>query len=411
MAIKDGSVGEADDVMGAFSILFKNQAQVIWNEAYEQGSDTSWNSKLHGDGAPQFTNIFFDTLQTDSADVNYGFDYDATNDKYTAPDIGGFYVIIEADDGAAPAWSSNNTNVIKVGSGTYLVYCDTGTDEVRRAQVHKSLWYGATGDPLILDFANVTAVKSSDARDTNKRGYYASMSYAVGGNNTATYTGTFADVASNTDCSAWSTCGANATGVGGNVTSQFEFASGNVVNAAGAGGGFSQTSDELGTDTSADELNNPANLQIQCSDMGGIGGSASQKIIFLAYGAVSWVEVDTGSVATVSNLDFFTTYSIPAITLAGAISAEATFELIFKDTAAASTTNTTTTWNADIDGANTLTVSISYNSGGSYETITDGTIQRNAVAGTGIWLKFSLSRADNTVTDDIFEWATVYNWY
>jgi len=409
MAIKDGQVGDADDVMGAFSLLFKNNAQVIWNEAYEQASDTAWNSKLHGDGAPQFTNLFFDTLQTDSADVNLGFDYDASNDKYTAPDIGAFYVIVEADDGAAPVWTSYDTNVLKVGTGTYLVYCDTGTDEVRRAQVHKSLWLGAGG--LILDFTNVTAVKSSDARDTSKKGYYASMAFTVGADNTARYTGTFADAVSNTDCSVWSDCTANNTGGGGNVTGQFEFAAGTVVNSAGAGGGASDTSNEIGTDTSADEKDNQTDVELQCSSTGGVSGTAGSIAIILAYGAVSWVETDPGSRATCADVDFFTTHSIPAMTLAGAISAECTFELIFKDTAAASTTNTTTTWNQDIDVANTLTVSISYNGGGSYETITDGTIQRNAVAGTAIWLKFSLSRADNTVTDDIFEWATVYNWY
>lgn len=397
MGIDNGQVADADEVLNAVGSNFVDNSQVIFDSDYN-----GFDSRISNTGVPSLKNVFYSTFIADDADTNLGFAYDSTNDLYKTPDLGTEYVIIEADD-ASVSWSSNNTNLVKFDTGKWVLYGTTGTDAVKRAQIHKSLWYGTNGsNQLILDFTNITAVKTSHANDVGKQGHYATVTIAGGSdvNPANTYTGTFVDTSTNTNCSSWS----NVTASVG--TAQWEIASGSVKNSVSA-----STSNELGTDTSADELNNPANCQLQ-QDNASSGQTTDNDVVILCVGDITWAGGGGSNGSTTqSNIDFFTTHSIPLLTDAGTISASGvdTATLIFKDTVA-STDNGIMVVNSTVDGANTLVLSLSANGGSNYTTATSGEIVR-PTAGTALWRRAVITRTDITTEDEITEQSVKYSLY
>ena len=405
MAIKDGQTASSDEVMNAFGFQFKNSMNAFFNSDYD-----GWNAKLANTGSPQVKNLFYDTLQTDSADVNTGWDYDSTNDLYKTPDLSAGYIIIEADD-ATVSWSSNSCTLTKLQSGQWLLYYNgAGTAEVGRAQIYKSLFWGTNGtDELILDFTNVSKVATSDANDVGKSAYRGNCEEdGLAGTESGKYTATITGSGGND--SIW-------TNVQGNATSQHELTVSVVTNVGTPQGGTTGGVDLLGTDLSAAE---GTYSSIELRLVGGAAsptywvGSGNSQALFLTDGSVSWVETVAGGSAVLSDItstdiDYTTTYSIPALSATGTEINPAV--LIFKDTASATATNTISTWNAIIDPASTVVVSISYDGGTNYETITDATIQRNTNQGTAVWLKIENTRTDLSDIDKVMEVATAYNWY
>jgi len=126
--------------------------------------------------------------------------------KYKVPDIYSLveFVVVEATSFGTWTNGTNDTYVTLIDDGKWLVWCDTGTDAVQRAQIHKSLWYGTDGtDQLILDFTSITAIKTSHANDVGKQAHYAKM-FSTGAVSDASYTGTFVNTTTNTNCSSWS---------------------------------------------------------------------------------------------------------------------------------------------------------------------------------------------------------------
>lgn len=399
MGIKNGQTGDPDEVMNAFGLQFKNGMNAFFNSDYD-----GWNAKLANTGSPQVKNLFYDTLQTDSADVNYGWYYDATNDLYQTVDT--TYAKVSASSYTGN-WTNGTNNVHVNGSSStgWSVFCDTGTAEVRRAQIIKTLFYGTDGtDPLVLEFTTVTALQTTVTRDVDKRGHYIELQDTTT-TTLITKEGTPANTTDNDDCSLWSNLDGSASGPD-EVHASAYIPSSTIVNTASGGG--PTTSDEIGTDTSGDEVNNPADFKVILDrhQGGGSGANARAEAVVLTKGTVTWAT--TGGTPTTDNdTDFTADHSIPAFT---ALSSD-TSTLIFQDTATATATNTLSTWNASIDASSTLTVSISYDGGSNYETITDATIQRNTNTGTAVWLKFEDARTDLTKTDKIIEQATAYNWY
>ena len=69
--------------------------------------------------------------------------YNSTDDLYETINpstFGTHYIIIEADDGSV-SWSSNDCVLTKIGIGRWILFCDNGTENVKRAQIHKSLTF------------------------------------------------------------------------------------------------------------------------------------------------------------------------------------------------------------------------------------------------------------------------------
>ncbi len=73
MAIKAGEEVRSDDVMNAFGITFKNQANLLWN-ANLIGFDSSLTTN--------FQNLDYDVFSTDSMAASGNVYYDSTNDLY-----------------------------------------------------------------------------------------------------------------------------------------------------------------------------------------------------------------------------------------------------------------------------------------------------------------------------------------
>lgn len=390
--IINGQLTSADEVMNAFGSNFNDTAQMIFNADY-----IGFNSRLNNSGSPSLKNVFYSTFTSDDADEVSLFEYDATNDLYKTTDLSSTveYIIIEADD-ATLSWTDNDCLLSKLSSGKWIITCSVGTDAVQRAQIIKSLFYGTDStDQLILDFTNVTSVKTSHSNDVGKQGHYATARH-----NTSTpqsFTGTFTNTTTNTNCSSWS-------------------------RAFGAG-----ESDELGTDTTGDEVDNPANGQLEVSGGGAgafgrweipsatIRNSRSETIttmnceaIILCVGDITWV--DSGLQSS-SDIDFFTTHSIPLMTAAGTLTAEGADVsfLIFKDTVS-STDNAIAVINSAIDVTSSQQISISADGGSNFTNVNNAEIAR-PVAGTALWRKIAITRTDLSKEDKVTEQAVKFNYY
>ena len=242
-------------------------------------------------------------------------------DKYELPSFGDVFIVIEADDDTIN-WTSNSTKLYKLSTGKWVLYGTSGTDEVMRANIHKSLWYGTDGtNQLILDFANMTSLQTSDSRDVGKRGYYAktgTASYGGGNFSYGFWTGTFSDTTNNTNCSSWGKIAAAGCG----SHSSWEMPSGSdLIDASGT------TIDELGLDKTADQKNNPATCQIEIAGYA-TGQGANGHAVVVAKGEMSWVATtQNGYSSSISNfnptiIDFYTTHSIPEFTSLSSIGSQ-----------------------------------------------------------------------------------------
>jgi hypothetical protein len=423
--IKPTDLNDNNDLLASWvkvaGSIFNDTAQNLFNADY-----IGFDSRLNVTGAPNLKNVVYSTFKTDDADVNYGFVYDAANDYYYTPDFDETeYVIIEADDDSI-SWTSNDTRLVKIASGKWLLYGTSGTDAVKRAQIHKSLWYGTDGtNQLVLDFNNITAIKTSHANDVGKRAFYAkftSSSPSVDGTNSAgSYDLTFNNTSTNSNCSTWSRCNAtnsaNATADG--VGCRWEIASGTTRNSITTSTTpANSTSDEMGTDTSGDEINNPANAQLEnytLTSNDNYSRGADNRAIILCVGDITFTENATptgdGSVSF-NNTDFYTDHSIPLLTAVGTTSAEGldTSTLIFKDTASSSVTNCIPVINSTIDASSSVQISVSADGGSNWTDVNNAEIAR-PTAGTELWRRIVITRTDLSVEDKVTEQAIKYNLY
>jgi len=211
------------------------------------------------------------------------------------------FVEISATSVVNSFFEKNNCRILPKSTGVWIVGSISSDDEVARADVYETLFYGSTSIiPAIVDGAvGVTAIKTSVARDVGKQAHYAQLTAA--GNPEASLTGTFVDTSTNTDCSSWSSINDNTT-----------FYS------------------EFGTDLTANETDNPANCQLQMSDASNflrwelpsattlqtktIDATAPDSIraLVIASGDITWVP--SGSDYTSTTTDFNTDHSIPNFT-------------------------------------------------------------------------------------------------
>ena len=356
--IVNGQAPEADSVMNAIGSNFNDTAQNIFNADY-----LGFDSRLSNTGTPDYKNVFYSTFTSDDVGESQNMVYDSTNDLYKTTE---YFIIIEASSFGTWSNGTNDTYVKQEASGRWIIYCDTGSLEIQRAQIMKSLFFGTSGsNQLILDFTSVTSVKSTDSRDIGKRGHYANTE--VTGTDVGRYTGTFSDTSTNTNCSSWSNL-FGASGAGSYA--QWEIPSGSINNSAGQ----SVTSNELGTDTSGDELDNPSNCQLETD--GTALSVSTTKCVILCSDDISWS--NSGDI-TFANIDFFTDHSIPDFT---SVTNVATSFLIFKDTTTESVTNAITVINSTIDGTSSEQISISADEGSNYTDVENTEIAR-PTAGTG----------------------------
>ena len=388
MAIKNGSLPEADDVMNAFGSIFNDVAQNLFNADY-----IGFDSRLFSTGVPNLKNIFYSTFTSDDADVNYGFQYSSGDDLYALPDLDSvsYYCIIEA----TAYTGSDTTNIIPIATGKWLIFDSTldASAEVQRAQVMKHLLQ--TGE--LGKFTTITAWKLSDSDDVGYRGYRGSVSEQVpnGCNYSRTETGTFGTTTGNT-ISSWSNVASTVSAITWSLPVGTSLNSGTV--------------DEIGTDTSADETLNPANCSFFWSGNNATGSSKTQSgiVIILAKGTLTWV----GDFGTSAAVDYYTDDSVPETTLAGSLSAEGAevATLVFKDTASASVTNAIPVINSTIDATSSQVISVSADGGSNWTDVNNAEIAR-PTAGTALWRKIVITRTDLSKLDNVTEQAVKYELY
>jgi hypothetical protein len=241
---------------------------------------------------------FLNTWET-GADVTYKL----TNN------FGANYVVIEATSiPKIEDFAINDCIIKEIESGKWILMCTSGTDEVRRAQIYKTLFYGTDGtNPRASStyITGITALKTSHAADVGKRAYYYYWA-SSNTNGTESVTNTFNDTSTNTSCSAWSRCAS----VSSNSDGVFQFPTGTEVNRSD---GASAVSDEFGTDTSADENNNPASIKLEKEYTSGVNPTNNVKALVICTGSMTSGTPTAGSQTTT---DFFTDNSIPLFTAA-----------------------------------------------------------------------------------------------
>lgn len=407
-SIESGQPADADEVMNALGANFVDISQNLFNADY-----IGFDTRLRNTGVPNLDNVLYSTFTTDDADTNIGFAYDTTNDLYALPDFtSGLteYVIVFATSLSA-SWNANDCRTVEFATGKWIIYCTVGTDEVRRAQIHKSLWYGTDGsDALMDDFTSVTAVKTSNAQDVDKRATLAKFDLV---NNTTgnTYTGTFNDTSTNNDCSVWSRIFGNFQGAtGGTFVIKVEFAVGNIINSVSLTQNTSNTIDEFGLDKSADELTNPADIELRHTGTGASTQTSDIDVVILHEGTISWA---TGGTPTVSEKDYTTDDSIPVMIAAGTLAAEGVGlvnTLIFKDTTTPTVTNAIPSINSTIDATSTEQIAISANGGTNFTNVNNGEVAR-PVTGTALWRRIIITRATLDKLDKVTEQAVKFNYY
>ena len=393
MAIINGQLTSADEVMNAMSSNFVDNVQLLFNAKY-----IGFNAKLNDDGVPQLKNVFYSTFESDDADVNYGFSYDNTNDLYTLEDLTAAtnYIILEADD---EDWSdsSGNVRVIQIDAGKWVILSVSADTEVQRAEVIEYLFYNGTS-ARINSRSNITAIRTSYSDDVGRQihwGYAYSPSQWLNG----TCEGTFANTTTNTGVSTWSKLGsAHSDDIG---PQKFEMPTGSVLNEHGGGSG---SSDEFGTDTTGDEVNNPATCNLNLEQREPYG-----MVLIACKGDITWVEVGD---LTEAHYDFLEQGGIPLFTLADTLVNEGATAatLIFKDTASESTTNAVPVINSTIDATSSEVISVSADGGSSYTVVNNGEIAR-PTAGTALWRKIVITRADLSKLDKVTEQSIKYNLY
>ena len=203
------------------------------------------------------------------------------------------YVIIEATSVVEANFAINNCAIINYDTGKWVLYCTTGTNAVKRAQIYKTLFYGSNGtDPrcTTANITGITALRTSVTRDVGKIANLEDTASSL--YTSSTFTGTFADTTTSASCSMWgyvddATVGATTLTLGATT----------LISAS------STTVDTTGTDAEANEVTNPANFVFNCAN------AQELRYVVLHVGTIS----GTATSGTFTYTNFNVTHSIPAM--------------------------------------------------------------------------------------------------
>lgn len=236
-----------------------------------------------------------------------------------------YFVVIEADN-LIGNWDINGNTLYNLSNSKWLLTADTSDNyDIQRAKIMKTLFYGTDGtNPRANStyIENISAIYTNELRDVGKRAYY--IMAAVGGDyqygdniRTSFYDGTF-NAGINENVGVWSNVYAYSSRYNPSGRGRLEMPDGTVLNDAYANG-VSETviSYEIGTNTSADELDNPVDIEIYAR--GGYDQTANPdayangniQTILLTSVAVSWILTNSGSYITNDLIDFYINHSIP----------------------------------------------------------------------------------------------------
>ena len=264
-------------------------------------------NKYKADGESEITHTipsgtFLSTVNKGIAAVNIVDWEDGASLQWKAKTFTGPFVVIEATTiSSSSDFEINNCGIIKIATGKWLLGCKVGSDEVKRAQIYKTLFYGTDGTNARASstyIAGITALKTSVSRDVGKRAYNVFFSLS-GASGSLSYTGTFTNTTTNNSVSSWSYLTSPSSGL---RPMYWELPNNTQLNQANAGNHF-------GTDRSSDEANNPANCRLTYSHT--IGFTFTGRAVVLSSGGITWVQSGSG---TTTKIDFTADNSIPVMT-------------------------------------------------------------------------------------------------
>ena len=121
MAIINGQLANADEVLNAMASNFVDNAQLLFNADY-----IGFDSRLNNDGVPQMKNVEYDAFTSDSASTT-NFFYNATDDLYQIALIEDLKVLDNFDDASI---DTNIWNTYTTGSGDPAVTETDGYIEI-----------------------------------------------------------------------------------------------------------------------------------------------------------------------------------------------------------------------------------------------------------------------------------------
>lgn len=386
MAIRNGDLADADSLLNnVVGTQFRNTAQLLYNSSL-----IGFNSKLNAaTGVPNLKNIKYDVFNSDTATFFFNMEYDGT-DKLWKTNQPNPVVIIEASS-LSSTFTDNDCLVKQINSGSWMVYCTTGDNEVRRAKIMNTLFL--TGGGRISRFSSITAVRTNVARDIGKNAIYVTgrKTYAAYGDGTGSITGTFTTTSDNNSVSSWSNCSARE---GPSGEGYWSIPSGTARNYAGG--------NHFNTDRTGDETNNPATCVLSLwNGSHDYPSSGTAQALIITKGDIEFA----ASNINLASEKHWVTDGVPSFS---AITSRDNAVLTFQTTDLEEIKDCIATWNAEIDPANTLTVSISAD-GTNYEEVNDATLHRFTNTGTNLYVKFEIDRVIPSEVDKISEYAILYN--
>lgn len=221
----------------------------------------------------------------DGASINY---------KLVGP-VFDVYVIISAGSLSTATTLSRDIIISTIGTGKWVVSCSSGSAELKRARIYAWLFY----DGNILNFKGITAIETSVSRDVGKR--FAKVTAINIQYETGYWTFTPSNTTTNTAVSAWGDCSDSQTGTGGVHNFRVELPTSTVVN---------DVNNEIGTDTSADEYDNPTSFRFTNFDN---YNTANGSAFFGWKGSATIVRSGTPAEGPDDAVltDYYTTYGVP----------------------------------------------------------------------------------------------------
>jgi len=210
-------------------------------------------SKININSTSELENV---SLEIGTIDGNKEYEYYFYNLVNITKD---YYIIIKADYVNETIFSSQpDSNIFRIENNKYLFWVNGSNDyEINRANMMKYLYYEHFLNSTYV--TGITELKTNETKDIGKKGIYFQSYYQA---NAGTYhhcVFTFVGATANDNVSSWSYIAD-----GGGAESTFEIPENNVINSASNG-----VSDEIGTDTTADEKDNPINFKTKNNQVGG----------------------------------------------------------------------------------------------------------------------------------------------
>jgi hypothetical protein len=381
MTIENGQIANADEVMNAFGMVFKNQSQLLFNSAY-----IGFDSKLNVDtGIPELKNIKYDIMTSDSATTKTNFTYDASKDLYYIDGSSDGTLIFQTTglDTITDCIATINYSLDDTFS-TYTTQCDFTSATLPSGWVevegnHGTATWDSANDEEDISIANNShyGMKSASlVYDTEIQ--YGTIKSAFR-NIVATLPNALQGSTYRTEMQGSLNWGSNYIRI---RQQKSHHTLSNVFIEDSEGGSY---------DTSSTSM--PTQVWFKIS-------KTRNGRIITQYSLTGDSDYTT---LTNSLTGASTTYSKPTMTYAlGSPTG------LSDPTPEGSASIYNFTINSTSSGENPLTVSISAD-GTNYETVTDATIHRFTNTGTNLYIKFEIDRVDTSAIDKISEYAIIYN--